>query len=58
MSDLEQKVENLSMESMDYSTYSLGDFKLKNGGSIPDAKIGQISNVYDSEFLIADISYR
>lgn len=46
------------MESMDYSTYSLGDFKLKNGGSIPDAKIGQISNVYDSEFLIADISYR
>lgn len=43
---------------MDYLTYSLGDFKLKNGGSIPDAKIGQISNVYDQEFLIADISYR
>ncbi|KAK1053518.1 hypothetical protein LTS16_001276 [Friedmanniomyces endolithicus] len=25
--------------STDYETYSLGDFKLRSGGSIPDAKI-------------------
>lgn len=36
MTDLEQSVGGLSL---DYDTYALGDFSLKNGGIIPDAKI-------------------
>lgn len=38
MSNLEGQLGDMSL---DYLTYSLGDFKLKNGGAIPDARIGQ-----------------
>lgn len=52
LSVLEKQMNEMATDS--FSTYSLGDFKLKNGGVIPDAKIAYkvVSGKADSPAII------